>query len=335
MSDIITARDAFTVAAEIKVIVQQTRFVMTTAAVEIGRRLVEAKELVPHGEWGEWLQRELDFSKSRANDLMRLYNEIGQDQEKMFGGNLQTFGNLPYTKVLKLLAIPEEEREAFAEENHVADMSTRELDAAVREYKEKLEQAETEKASLQGQLDAAKETIAGQNKLQLTRVGELDKARKAKEDAEAEAARLRREIEVEKIKTKEAIRQAEAAQRRAQEAEKEAAEATVSEDVMAQLRAEAQEQAAKEEAQKAGQAAAEARAAEAKVQELEAKLEAAQKAAKIAVPELTEFNLLLQKIQESFKRMIEIRKAMDGETQAKLTKALAALTAWQDQEAMK
>ena len=335
MSEIITARDAVTVAAEIKVIVQQTRFVMTTAAVEIGRRLVEAKELVPHGEWGEWLQRELDFSKSRANDLMRLYNEIGQDQEKMFGGNLQTFGNLPYTKVLKLLAIPEEEREAFAEENHVADMSTRELDAAVREYKEKLEQAETEKASLQGQLDAAKETIAGQNKLQLTRVGELDKARKAKEDAEATANRLRREIETEQAKTRDALRQAEAAQRRAQEAEKEAAEATASEDVMAQLRADANQAAATEARANVEKAQAAARAAEDRVAELEAKLEAAQKAAKIAVPELTEFNLLLQKIQESFTRMLEIRRAMDAETKDKLTKALVALTAWQDQEALK
>ena len=108
--------------------------------IEIGRRMVEAKELLPHGEFGPWIKENTGYSHSTANNFMRLFEEYGARQQSLFGAeveNSQTFGKLSYTKALALLALPsEEEREAFVETHDVEAMSTRELQQAIRERDE-------------------------------------------------------------------------------------------------------------------------------------------------------------------------------------------------------
>lgn len=76
-------------------------------AIEIGRRLEEAKAMLPHGEWGAWLKRELGYSQSTAQNFMRVFREYGDSQQSLFGRapKSQTFGNLTYSKALRLLAI--------------------------------------------------------------------------------------------------------------------------------------------------------------------------------------------------------------------------------------
>lgn len=125
-----------TVALEIKTLKRQAQGVLIGYAIEIGRRLEEAKGLVSHGEWGDWLKRELDYSQSTAQNLMKVFREYGADQQSLFGGvaKSQAFGNLTYSKALKLLAISdEEEREQFIETHDVEHMSTRELDRTIKE----------------------------------------------------------------------------------------------------------------------------------------------------------------------------------------------------------
>lgn len=131
MTEIRTTRTIETITGEIKALQTNT----LACAIEIGRRLVEAKEMLPHGEWGKWLVSEVDFSHSQANNLMKLFEEYGSPQNALFGAELnsQTFGNLSYSKALKLLAVPAEEREEFVKENPVDDMSTRELEKAIAE----------------------------------------------------------------------------------------------------------------------------------------------------------------------------------------------------------
>lgn len=121
------------IATEINSIKGQTRAMVLHASAEIGRRLVEAKEMVSHGEWGDWLKNNIDYSQSTANNLMQLYREYGEDPSK-----IPTLGNLSYTKALALLAVPEEEREVFVAENDVENMSARELQKVIKE-KQKLE----------------------------------------------------------------------------------------------------------------------------------------------------------------------------------------------------
>lgn len=89
--------------------------------IQLGNELNKAKEKVPHGEWGTWLRKRVQFSQRTANIYMRIAKE--------FGSNSQAVSNLKITKLALLLDVPEEKRTSFIEEHNVREMSTRELKA--------------------------------------------------------------------------------------------------------------------------------------------------------------------------------------------------------------
>lgn len=137
MSNLVVNRTPEVIAAEINSIKEQTRKVVLYNSIEIGRKLVEAKELVPHGEWGNWLEEAVDYSKSTANNLMKIFEEYGSAQITLLDDNLksQAFGNLNYSQAVLLLGLPSEDREKFVEDNKVDEMSTRELKKAIADLK--------------------------------------------------------------------------------------------------------------------------------------------------------------------------------------------------------
>lgn len=141
----LTIRTPQMIAIEINYIKDQTRKIVLSNSIEIGRRLVEAKAMVDHGQWGEWLKQSVDYSQRTATNLMRIYEEYGQ------ASNQQAFANLNYSQAVALLGIPQEEREEFVQSNPVSEMSTRELQQAVKDK----EQAEKEKLDLELKLKAA------------------------------------------------------------------------------------------------------------------------------------------------------------------------------------
>ena len=120
------------------------------AILEIGRRLIEAKSQLQHGEWLPWLAEKVDFSEMTAQRFMKLARECE---------NTPALLDLGATKALSLLALPESEREEFVSEKHevrgeektVQEMSTRELDEAIRARKQAEEELATAK---QEKLDA-------------------------------------------------------------------------------------------------------------------------------------------------------------------------------------
>ena len=61
----VESRDLTVVEGEIRTLVTQYRTLTLGYAVEIGRRLVEAKSLLGHGEWGKWLEERVSFSQRR------------------------------------------------------------------------------------------------------------------------------------------------------------------------------------------------------------------------------------------------------------------------------
>lgn len=126
------------VGAEVRNLTAAAKYLTVWYAVEIGRRLTEAKELVAHGEWMDWLKRETEFSQPTANRFMRIYAEYGSDQGNLFGAETKysTLNNLSVSNALKLLAMPEEERESFALEVDAEHLSSRELEEAIRERDE-------------------------------------------------------------------------------------------------------------------------------------------------------------------------------------------------------
>lgn len=123
------------VTQEINQLTAQAQRLILGHAIEIGRRLTEAKQMLSHGEWGKWLKEEIHYSKSSANNMMRIFDAYGSTQLGLFGpeANSQTFGDLEYSKALALLSVPAEEREQFAQEVDAEHISVRQLKAAIQE----------------------------------------------------------------------------------------------------------------------------------------------------------------------------------------------------------
>ncbi len=95
--------------------------------IEIGKRLIKAKEMLPHGEWGNWLEEKVEFTQQTANKFMRVASEMA---------NYSTSFNLTGSKIYELLSLPETERETFMQTQPIEDMTTRELRQAIKEKKE-------------------------------------------------------------------------------------------------------------------------------------------------------------------------------------------------------
>lgn len=153
----LTIRTPQMIAIEINYIKDQTRKMVLSNSIEIGRRLIEAKAVVDHGQWGEWLEKSVDYSQRTATNLMRICEEYGQNS------NSQAFANLNYSQAVALLGIAPEERGKFVQSNPVSEMSTRELQQAIKDK----EQAEKEKQELEHKLKAAeKKVVEEQNSYQ-------------------------------------------------------------------------------------------------------------------------------------------------------------------------
>lgn len=166
------------------------------AIITIGRGLMEAKALLPHGEWLPWLAEKVEFSEGTAQRFMRLAREWS---------NPSTLTDLGASKALQLLALPESEREAFLSETHqvggeektVIDMSARELAQAIKERDAARLAAEQAKVNEKAAVEArekisqdmalANEHIAGLN------AEVAEHSAKAKE-AQDTAARLEQEL---------------------------------------------------------------------------------------------------------------------------------------------
>lgn len=99
--------------------------------VVIGQALREAKGQLAHGAWGDWLRDRVNFSQGTAENYMRIAEQVHGES---------TLLDLPYTKILALLAVPETEREQFAQDNQVEDKSVSEIKRLIRERDEAREQ---------------------------------------------------------------------------------------------------------------------------------------------------------------------------------------------------
>ena len=120
---------------EIRELTRQAKAMTVYYAVEIGRRLTAAKQMVAHGGWADWISKNTEFSQTTATRMMRIFDEYGADQIGIFGAepNSSTLQNLSISNALRLLAVPEDEREEFAEAVDAENLSARELEKAIKE----------------------------------------------------------------------------------------------------------------------------------------------------------------------------------------------------------
>lgn len=103
---------------------------MVTNLLQLGRVLTEAKPLVKHGQWEQWIQENAGCSNRYAQMFMQAYER--------FGNNPAISQIKERGKVFKMLALPAGTEEQFLSENNVADMTTKEVEAAVRRVREEM-----------------------------------------------------------------------------------------------------------------------------------------------------------------------------------------------------
>ena len=184
--NVVAVRSIEIVTAEIHTIRDNVARVFMDGVVQIGRRLEEAKQLVPQGEWLAYLDKELGYKPSTAQNYMRIAREFGDGQVGLSGKTSSDFfGNLGYSQLLPLLGLPEEEREQLAEEHDLAGMSSREIQALVKERdeaKDNADKLQKDVGLLKDKLvDADKDISDYQHKLH-------DEKQKTKAQAEAAKA---------------------------------------------------------------------------------------------------------------------------------------------------
>ena len=327
MSNIITARDIEMVTSDIHYAQRQGARQLLSNLIEIGRLLVEAKSMVSHGEWGKYLEERVNYSQSTANNYMKLYQEYGDNQESFFNSlsNSQAFGNLTYTQAIALLALPAEERQEFAETNDVAEMSTRQLEQAIRERNE--ERAARERA--EELAEKAKQDLIIQEKATEAEKEHTARLRDLHAKAKGEANAANEKVE----KLQKQLDKAKANEKAAKDALTKAKEnPDIPEAVMESLRQQVAADAAKqatEDLQKQLDAATKAKeTAERNAEQAEQKLVAAQKQLQLSSPDAAVFKALFKQVQQDFEHMQEalenVQKA-DPETGEKLRKAVKTL----------
>ena len=151
------------------------------AILTIGRCLIEAKELLPHGEWLPWLNERVSYSERTARRFMQMYRKLS---------NRPALADLGKSKAMALLAMPEKDRDEFLAENNVADMTTRQLEQAIKERdqaRQAAEQAEADKRAAEQARDKMAEDMAIAN-------AALEATREERQRADAEARRLESEL---------------------------------------------------------------------------------------------------------------------------------------------
>lgn len=185
----------------IEVITSELQFYKAQAGgalLEIGKRLLEAKEQLAHGEWLPWLRDKAEFSEATAQRFMRLAKEYA---------NPSRVTDLGAYKALVLLALPASERDEFIEGKHevngteksVFDMTKKELEQAVRERDAaRREAVEARKAIDEQVAQRVKEHDAALMKERKR----ADEASRTLQEAEAELEMLRQTMETaQKIET--------------------------------------------------------------------------------------------------------------------------------------
>lgn len=128
-------------AAEINAIKNHVRETVYIATCRIGEKLLLAKGAVGHGNWGQWLKDNVDYSERTAQNIITIYKNFNNKETKLFGTvpDAELLGKLNQSQLLALSSIKDEEKRTKFMEEHkeeLPDMSKQELTKALAELKE-------------------------------------------------------------------------------------------------------------------------------------------------------------------------------------------------------
>jgi hypothetical protein len=99
--------------------------------IQIGLELAAAKKKVAHGNWTDWLKSEFNWSIRTAQNFMAIAERFGKTKSISF---------LNSTTLVKMLALPEGDEDAFIEEQAksgkpVETQTAREVQASIKHWK--------------------------------------------------------------------------------------------------------------------------------------------------------------------------------------------------------
>lgn len=213
------------IASEILYIESQVAKTALDGAIQIGNKLKEAKGKVDHGQWEDWCNENLNYSKSKAEKMMKIATEYGDENSPY--AKTYTCTDLSISKALRLLQVPENDVESFAEKNDIQDMTVKELEDKIKALKqekeyqsiemekeilglqEQMEQKNDEAERLAGELAALKSQIVDpdeitklEEKLQKTKIRENELKEKLKAEKEARDQEIQKALEKEGDKLK-------------------------------------------------------------------------------------------------------------------------------------
>lgn len=128
-------------AAEINAIKEQVRETVYLSTCRIGEKLLLAKGAVGHGNWGQWLKDNVDYSERTAQNIITIYKNFNNKETKLFGTvpDAELLGKLNQSQLLALSSIKDEEKRTEFMNEHkeeLPDMSKQELAKALAELKE-------------------------------------------------------------------------------------------------------------------------------------------------------------------------------------------------------
>lgn len=183
--------------------VQQGKMFLFNAAqnlIQYGRVLVEAKNYVPHGQFGSWVAENFGMSERSAQGYMAVWKRFGKNEQ---------LKAVQFSSLQKMLSLPEGTENQFAAEYNLKDMTAREVECAVKraraaadeeiqkERRARMEAeqraAAAEKAKNQPSAELRSELHNNQTRI-AQQEAEIERLAKAGSIAAGEAERLRREL---------------------------------------------------------------------------------------------------------------------------------------------
>lgn len=323
-------------AVEIITFDRQAKITAVSCAIEIGERLLEAKDLVPHGEWGMWLKENVNYSQSTANNFMRLYKEYGNNQGSLFTTltNSQTIMNLDVSKALALTVLPPEEREEFVAEHDVEQMSTRDLKEALQENRELKQQQQQLQKQLEEKDRQVKETSAQLD----TAITERQKMQEKLSETVNQNAGYEKSLQVKIDAAKKLEQEKKAAEEKRRESEQKVQQLQRQIDALkeqklqpdqqmiGQLRAEAEKQVQQQFQEQIEKLTQEKERAEQKAQQAEEKnRQLESKASSVQSRELIVFDEKFKAFQDNYNQLNTLIAKMEDATAGKVREAVKKL----------
>lgn len=105
------------------------------SVIEVGKRLILAKKLVPHGEWADWLKHNFNLTIRSAQRFIAVADRFS-NATSMSHFDISTFKP---TQLIALLALPKGQEKTFietmaAEGTPIADMPVKKLRAEIKKF---------------------------------------------------------------------------------------------------------------------------------------------------------------------------------------------------------